>query len=128
MNVTCQINTTNWMAAQQIIMAHGRSLPSEALPRAVAFIVRDAKRMTPVVSPSTINTDLFVETSPKVLLSGKLSVAKNKQNDVVTVTGKGTGAGEFKEVPLAWLMIGARAKPLSNYNDMVSMRWLIQGG
>ncbi len=118
MNVTCRINTTNWMAAQKIIMAHGRSLPSEALPRAVAFVVKDAKDNTPVTSISRIDTELSVTTTPVLSTRGARAGLPLK-------SGKNTVTANDEEDSLGIKIQLARLNRYSDYNILTDMRYAL---
>ncbi len=68
-----------------------------------------------------IDQELAATLSPGRLKSGKLSKAKRRAREVVSVAVG--GAGRSTTVPLAVLIIQARGRPGSNYNRITGGRW-----
>lgn len=65
------------MAAHEILHRYSKTMPSEALHKAVGFVIEDAKDHTPVTSQSRIDTELSVTTTPIVRTPGVKKGATN---------------------------------------------------
>lgn len=128
MIATCQIDTTNWLRGHELLHRYSRTMPSEALAKSVAFVVKDAKARTAYVPPDRIDTELAVQVTPVIGARGKPLSTKYAKNRVYNANGTGSGGNPYPEVPLAWLMIGARANVGSKFNASTSGRWAIAGG
>jgi hypothetical protein len=136
MNVTCRIDTTNWMAAHQVLHRYAIN-PSESLHKAVAFVLKDAKENTPVVDPATIVSELGVLVTPRLGKRGQPLSIKSAKNQIYDAIPGGSGkrapskfndVDKFPDVPLSWLIVMARANPDSGYNQRNSGRYMIPGG
>lgn len=127
---SCRIDTTNFMKAQAIIRQHSRQKPAEGLNRAVAHVVREAQKNTPLTSTGRIDTKLQVTTNPVISKKWKItkkSVIGVRQHKLA----KGSQGPKF--VPLAALIIqaqvlrvdnAARSQPgMSRINRMTSGRY-----
>lgn len=116
MLVTCSIDARNWSAAQRIIMQHSKTLPGEALPRAVAFVVREAKARTPFTTIGQIDSELSVISTPMLSTRGarKGLPLKSGKNLVNVVEG-----GLATKIVLARLHLG------SKYNTLTDMKYAL---
>lgn len=68
-----------------------------------------------------IDRELAATLSPGRLKSGKLSKSKRRAREVVSVAVG--GVGRSTTVPLAVLIIQARGRPGSHYNELTGHRW-----
>jgi hypothetical protein len=111
--VTCRIDTKNWMAAKNVLLAHSKTNPSQSLAKSVAFVVKDAKNNnnTPATSIARIDSDMGAIASPAVLKSGKLSRDKKRQLETIGINLDSAAAR----------IVLARLNPNSKYN------WLTDG-
>ena len=119
---TCKIDVSNLVRAHAILHKKSRQLPSECLHRTVAFVIKDAKDHTKATSISRIDSELGAISSPKILKSGRLSRAKDKQRTEV----------EVDEQSLASRIVLARLHPISRgfrggpgYNQVTGQQWAI---
>lgn len=123
---TVRIDAGNWLRGQMLLSTRSKTLPSESLARAVAFVVKDARDHTPFVTVGQIDTELSVTVTPTIGARGK--PLKNKKTYLTTGLGQRHTPDEHPTIPLTWLIIGARARPGSNYNQVTGQRWQITGG
>ena len=127
---TVQLDTRNFMRAFEVLHRNSKTQPTQALAKAVAFVVADAKSHTPSESIGQIDTELAVEVTPRIGKRGKPLSQKKAANKDYKVNGLGQRGDPdvFPEIPISWLIIGARAKPGSKFNQSNSNRWFIAGG
>ena len=105
------------MAAQRIIAQHIKTAPTESLPRAVAFVVKDAKDRTPVTPVSRIDTELQVKTTPILVTRGsRTGVPRKDKKSTIEVGDRDT---------LAIKIQLARLNPYSNYNILTDRRYAL---
>lgn len=123
---TLKVDSHNWLQGQILLRQNSKTLPGEALARAVGFVVKDARDHTPFVTMGKIDTELAVEVIPMIGARGK--PLKNKKFYKTSGLGQRRSPDAHPSVPLTWLIIGARAKPGSNYNQITGGRWQISGG
>jgi hypothetical protein len=93
--------------------------------RGVSF---KAMAYTPAVPLERIDEELDVILQAKVGARGKPLSTRYAKNRSYVARRPGVTAEPFAGVPLAWLIIGARAKQTSEYNISTSWRWMIGGG
>lgn len=65
------IDTRNFVSACRLLQRTSRTLPHQALARAVAFVVKDAKALTPFAPLGKIDRELGVMSSPATVTRGK---------------------------------------------------------
>lgn len=123
----CKIDTTDLMRAQAVFFEYGKTVPALALNRTVLFITKAAQQASPSTGLARIDSELAVEVAPRIGKRG--NPLKSGKDYKVVGLGKRNPSREFHPtVELAWLIIGARAKPGSNYNTKTSNRYAIRGG
>lgn len=93
--------------------------PAELVNTTGAEVAIVAKNTLPFVTVPTIDTELAVITTPKIGKRGKpLKRGKNYKG--------GTGTAQNPAVPLSALIIQARARPGSKYNQSTNNRYAIR--
>lgn len=116
MNITCRLDTRNFMAAHQILHRFARN-PAESLHKAVGYVVEAAKDNTPVTTMSRIDTDLSVVTTPVLVTRGaRIGLPLKDGSNRIIIGGMDT---------LAVKIILARLKVGSNYNILTDNRYAI---
>lgn len=108
------------MEAHRVLHVYSTTAPSEALAKAVAFVVKDAKDHTYFTTTSKIDTELQVQTTPVIATRGRNAgqpLRSGRKNYAVTEGG------------LATKIVLARLNPYSNYNILTDRRyWLPRFG
>lgn len=69
-----------------------------------------------------------MDVTPVIGKRGRPLSMKYAKNRLYSANLTPSGAGAFKNVPLSWLLISARALQTSEYNIGTSWHWLIGGG
>lgn len=121
---TCRIDTGHLLAAQKIFDRFSKTAPSESLNRTVIFVVRDAQNHTPFVPPSRIDAELSVDVAPRISQRTGRPVSRRTRNASV-ISARAGGRSFVPGVPFTWLIIGARAKPGSRYNQLTGHRYAL---
>jgi len=111
-----QIDTSNFMKAHAMLHRNSKTIPSQALHKSVAFVVRDAKRHTPFTEVSRIDTELSVETTPLLVTQGaRKGLPRRDKKTQIAVASKG----------LAMRIMLARLHRYSNYNILTDMKYAL---
>lgn len=98
-----------------------RKTPAQACNYAGFVIAIKAQKNTAFVTPQTVDSELAVISMPVIGVRGK--PLKNRKNFFGKVgTAKGS---ELHEVPLVVLIIAARARPGSKYNELTNNRYAL---
>lgn len=97
-----------------------KGIPREEVPRAAYFVAINAEKNMPRVSIDRMDEELSVLINPVRLKSGKISRNKKRKYEAATFGGMGEKAYKptLAAIPLAWLIISARANPSSRYNQL----------
>jgi hypothetical protein len=111
--VYTNLNTQNLDMAWAVLRKYSRTAPGEALPRAVAFIVKDAKENTPFTEIGRIDSELQVETTPVISARTGKPLRSGRKNYSVTEGG------------LATKIVLARMHPYSGYNALTDRKYAI---
>lgn len=114
--VYCSVDTRNLVGAIKVLQQYSRQEPSEALHRAVAFTIKDAKDHTPFTEISRIDTELSVQTTPVLSTRGKrkgLPLKSGRTNVSVTEGG------------LATKIVLARLHRYSGYNLLTDQKYAL---
>lgn len=122
---TYNLDTRAFMQGFALVRSRSRTNTVDALHRAVAFVVEDAKDQTKKVTVGTIDSELAVKVVPRIGARGKPLSMKNSKNRNYTAGGLGKrGSPDIKPaVPLLYLIMSARAKAGSNFNRLTGNRW-----
>jgi hypothetical protein len=86
--ISCRIDTSNLLKAQAIMQKYSRQTPAESLNRTALFVLREVQKITPFVSPATIETELRVTTASVEMSTGKLAARKDRANRSRTLAEK----------------------------------------
>lgn len=117
MIVSCKIETANFMAGQRLLHGYSKTMPSEALHRSVAFVLEDAKDLTPVTTTARIESDLQVTTTPRLVTRGaRLGLPRKDKAVDIHIGDKDT---------VAMRIMLARLHPYSDYNVLTDGRYRI---
>lgn len=114
--VNVRWETYNWSRAHEILHKYSKTEPSEALAKAVAFVVVDAKANTYFTTPSKIDAELNVETTP--VLS-----TKGARAGLPLRSGKSTV--DAPAGSLAQRIVLSRLNRYSNYNVLTDIRYAL---
>ena len=121
MNITTKIDTSGLNTALALAQDYTRRTPAIACNTAMFFVARYVARNTPKVIPYQINSELSVEIVPSISGGG---YSRRKR-----MLGSGTsGLGNRSRktgVPLGVLIMMARMKPGSKYNQTTGGRYAI---
>lgn len=117
MEVTCNVDVSNLMRAQVILMRHSSRTPARCLNSTAYHVIKDvveAGSGFPVVAQGTIDADMEVTVTPKIAMSGKRKGLpyKNGATDI-----------EVPDMSAAMLIVMARMNPDSKYSRMTGNRW-----
>jgi hypothetical protein len=107
------LNTRNLEMAMLVLRKYSRTAPGEALPRTVAFIVKDAKEHTPFTEMGRIDTELQVDTTPVISSRTGKPLKSGRKSYSVTEGG------------LATKIVLARMRPYSNYNVLTDRKYAL---
>ncbi len=120
-SVSAQWDQTGFDSAMKEAARFTRRTPALAINIAAFHVTLFWISEMDKVPVERIDAELAATLSPGRLKSGKLSKAKRRQREIVSVAVG--GAGRSTTVPLAVLIIQARARPGSNYNRITGNRW-----
>src|SRR6185312_15305949 len=109
------LNTQNLEMAWGVLRQYSRSAPGQSLPRAVAFVVKDAKANTPFTGTGRIDAELQVETTPRISSRTGRPVKSGRNKNVYSVTEGG----------LATKVVLARMRPYSYYNVLTDRKYAL---
>lgn len=125
-------NTNPWRAgisaAVDAARVYSRRTPAVAINTAAFRIAVVTSALTPAVPPSRIDSELSVEVVPRLGKRGQPLSLRSAKNRMYKADGTGSGGEPHPDVPLSWLIISARAKAGSRFNQRTASRWLIRGG
>ncbi len=116
-SVGVKIDTTKLVKGIDAASAYTKRTMPELVNTALYWVARNASGRTPKVTPAKIDTELAVISQPVVGRSGK--VLKRKR----AFFGKVGTANQ--EVPLAVLIVAARSKPGSRFNQLTKGRYAL---
>lgn len=117
-----QIDTTGLNAALSAASVFAKRTPSVAVNTAMFFVMRGTVREVPKVSVQTINSELGVQVNPVFNKNGRVS--KNKRRKYETATFN-SGISVKPPIPFVALLISARAKRNSRYNQLTGGRYAL---
>jgi hypothetical protein len=122
-----KIDTTSLNNAIAVAMKYSKRAPAIAVNVAAFFIARQARVDTPTTPIGRMDTELGVISTPVLSTRGKrkgLPLKSGKKNISVN-KAVATVSGAFGGIPLSWLLISARAKSGSKYNQDTAGRFKI---
>lgn len=119
-----KIDSSRLNAALKISGEFSRRTPAELANTAGFFAMRDAVRKAPKVPVSRIDKELAVEVQAVIGRRGKPLSTKYARNQVL-VGRAGTARPPLAHVPIAAIIMSARANPRSNYNRSTNNRYAI---
>ena len=116
MEVTCRMEMSNLMAAQKILMRHSSRSPARCINSTAYHVIKDVADGFPVVAQSTIDTDMEVTVTPKLVMQGTRAgqPLKSGETDI-----------EVPDMSAAMLITIARMNPQSKYSLSTGNRWPI---
>jgi hypothetical protein len=128
--ITCDITSVGLSRMVTAGISYSNRTPSVAANSAGLFVAKQAWFDTPFTNPSRIDTELSVEVTPVVATRGarKGQPLRSGRKNITADPNRGSGKDPHPDVPLTWLIISARAKHGSNYNNTTANRWAINGG
>jgi len=117
MQVTCNVDVSNLMRAQKILMRHSSRTPARCLNSTAYHVIKDvieAGGGFPVVAQATIDTDMEVTVTPKIAISGKRKglPLRSGATDI-----------DIPDFSTATLIVMARMNPNSKYSLSTGNRW-----
>ena len=118
-------------AVQTLLSGYTRRTPALAANTAAYVVAKLAWSKMPYVEPAKIDSELALEVVARTGVRGKPLSMRNANNRSYRVAGNppvGSGGDPHPSVPLAWLIISARARRGSKYNISTSHHWMIGGG
>jgi hypothetical protein len=110
MNLTARVDTTNLMRAQTILLRHSKRSPARCINSTAYFVIKDVVEADggfPVVSQSTIDSDMQVTVTP-IVSAG----SKGKNNITFDI-----------ERTQAEMIVVSRMSPNSKYSKETGNRW-----
>lgn len=117
--IQCKVDMTGFNRGFELAMQVTKRTPAQAANRAALEVAITAQKDTPFVTPETVDTELAVLKAPVIGASGR--ILKKRKN----FFGKVGTAAKSEEVPLAVLIIAARARPGSYYNQLTNNRYAL---
>lgn len=124
--VSAKLDASNFQTALAAARVYSRRTPALAANVAGFYVARQArveadKRSVPL---SRIDTELTVDVQPIRSTRGrnKGQPLRSGRKQITAMTG---GSSYKADVPFAWLLIGARAKPDSAYNRRTGQRFAL---
>ena len=117
MDFTANVDTTNLMRAQVILMRHSKRSPARCVNSTAYFVISDVidgGGGFPVVSQSTIDTDMEVTATPILSTRGPNKGMPRKD---------GATELEIPDLSAAMLIVIARMNPQSKYSLETGNRW-----
>jgi len=126
MDLTCRLDMTNLNRVQTILLRHTKRSPARCVNSTAYHVIKDVVEADggfPVVSQSTIDSDMNVISSPGVLKSGQLSTAKGRRNEVITFQNRMPDAEDASAVNTAMRIVLARMHPNSKFSIETGNRW-----
>lgn len=121
------VETGSFDRALGLAMKWSSRAPAKIITDTARGVTFKAMAYTPAVDVQTIDTDLDVVVTPVIGKRGQVLSQRYAKNRNYVARGGGAGDEPFGNVPLAWLLIGSRAKQESEYNIATSWRWMIAG-
>lgn len=117
MQTTCKVDTSNLMRAQMVLLRHSKRSPARCINSTAYHVIKDVVESDggfPVVSQSTIDSDMEVTTTPKLATKGprKGLPIKSGASDV-----------EVPDMSAAMKIVIARMNPQSKYSLSTGNRW-----
>jgi hypothetical protein len=117
MNVTCQLDMRNLANAHKILMRHTSKSPGRCINSTAYHVIKDVVEYGggfPVVAQSTIDADMEVTVTPKLVTTGPRAgkPLKSGATDI-----------EVPDFSAAMLIVIARMNPLSKYSLSTGNRW-----
>lgn len=131
MDLTCRLDLSNLNRVQTILARHSKRGPARCVNSTAYFVIKDVVEADggfPVVSQSTIDSDMNVVTSPGLLKSGQLSMAKGRQNEMIAFGNRTPDAEDVSTVNTAMRIVLARMHPNSKFSIDTGNRWGIPAG
>jgi hypothetical protein len=124
MNLTARVDTSNLMRAQMVLLRHSNTSPARAINKTAYYVINDvieADGGFPVVSQSTIDSNMQVTSTPKLSTRGPRKGLPLKD---------GSSDLEVPDMSAAMKIVIARMNPQSKYSLSTGNRWPVatQGG
>lgn len=124
--IFARVDATGFNKLVEAARVFNRRTPALAANVAGYYVARQARYETHKISVpiSRIDSELSVEVTPRISARTGKAVSRNTKNpnNVRAMLG---GRSYVKTVPFSVLIIGARAKPGSEYNRRTGNRWAL---
>jgi|GEM_PF-3191717 len=125
-NPTVKIDMTGLNRGIEIAQQYSRRSPAEACNTAGYWVAVNTKNAMPAVNVGTVDSQLSLVVVPKIGKRGRpLKRGKAYSGSAGTANQLDGGAIGPRDVPLAALIVAARAKPGSRYNTLTNARYAL---
>lgn len=118
--ISVSIDSTKLNRGLALASEFTKRIPSQAVNTAGLQVAFEAQKGMPFVTPQKVDTELAAMVTPVIGKRGKpLKTVDKKGNRIaknISFKGQIGGVGKNKEIPLAVLIVAARANPGSRYN------------
>jgi hypothetical protein len=104
---------------------YSRRTTPELVNTAAYWVAVNAKAGMPFVTAERVDTEMGTIVSPVIGVSGKVLKRPKFFSSGKKVSVRGSGGGAAREVPLAAMIVAARAKAGSKYNQLTNNRYAL---
>lgn len=124
MEVTCRVDVSNLMRAQTVLLRHSKRSPARCINSTAYHVIKDVVESDngepfPVVSQSTIDSDMQVTSTPLLSTRGPRKGLALKS---------GASEIEVPDMSEAMTIVIARMNPNSKYSLSTGNRWPVETG
>lgn len=123
MDISVKVDTRNLVEACAVLKKHSNTSMAKNLNKTALYVIRKAQELTPVVSQSTIDSDMNVTSSPGLTKAGKISKDKNRQHELIAFGNRTPTADDVSAMNTAMRIVLARMHPTSRYSIETGDRW-----